>query len=258
MNSKSAKSNLTTSGSPGHVLREVLLEKIEQNPAFSLRALARRLGVSHAYLSQVMNGKKTLSAKRAVEFGQILGLDETFVAAAIKEKKNRETGQAYFLEIERFKLLTQWYHIAILDLTTVKGFRSDAKWIARKLGITIVQTKAALERLDRLGLLTMQNGEWVKVADKITFGDDAPKRAVREFHCQMIRKALELHETATDAGFDRRDISGTTMAINPRLIPEAKKKIAKFRRELTKFLQQGDCDALYQLNIQVFSLEKDV
>lgn len=268
---KSAATIKTTSGK---FLRDVFLEKVERNPSYSLRAMARKLGVSHAYLSQVMNGKKALPLKRVLQFTQILGLDEAttkkFIASATlteemqlnqtNSKPSRKPlddgvdGEFHILEIDRFKTLSQWHHIAILDLTEVKGFRSDVKWIARKLGITTFLVNTALERLERLGLIENKNGQWCKTHSKLMMPGTAPERAVREFHCQMMRKALEAHEQASNTGYEKRDFTGTTMAINPALVPEAKKRIAKFRRQLMKFLSQGDCTSLYQLNVQLFCL----
>ena len=42
-------------------------------------------------------------------------------------------------------------HQAILELTQVKGFQIDSRWIARRPGISVDEVNVALQRLLRLG-----------------------------------------------------------------------------------------------------------
>ena len=54
------------------------------------------------------------------------------------------------MSIDKFSVISEWYHYAILELTYVSGFKADYKWIARKLSITVEEAKVAIERLIRL------------------------------------------------------------------------------------------------------------
>ena len=46
-----------------------------------------------------------------------------------------------------FSYMSDWYHLAILELTFVKGFKSEAKWMSRRLGISEAEVKPAVDRL---------------------------------------------------------------------------------------------------------------
>ena len=56
---------------------------------------------------------------------------------------------------------------------------------------------------------------------------------------------------------DVRDMSGITMAISTRKLPEARKLIMDFRRKLCAFLEDGHKDAVYRLNVQLFPLSQE-
>ncbi len=259
------------------VLRRIVSEKIKRNPRYSLRALSRNLKVSPSFVSALLNGKKKLPFQRAMEFTQILKLSEEdakelFKAVTIDGAKDEDSRQFLVqsfgntqdgqdsnflvLEMDRFRVLSDWYHLAILDLTLVESFVSESQWVAHQLGISEFEVTSAVQRLERLGLLTIEGGRWRKSSAKITIPTTRSERAVREFHAQMIDKAKDALVNSDPSDFDFRDINGTTMSIDPRRIPEAKQKIQKFRRQLLEFLSTGEVSELYQLNVQLFRLTK--
>lgn len=261
------------------IFRDIFIEKQGRNTKYSLRALARDLEVSPTFLSLFLNGKKKLSFQRALAFAQMLGLDEKTSQAflksvAIELAKDKdyqvflktsvehaqidiEREQFHVLELDRFKTLSEWYHIAILDFTEVKNFKSDEKWVAKQLGITKDQVLAAVARLERLGLLETRARQWRKTQSKLAIPTNHSEKAVREFHSQMMIRAKEAMARAEPHEFEEREVCGSTMAINSSRIPEARKRIQKFRRELLEYLTEGECDELYQLNLQFFRLTKE-
>ena len=79
----------------GAILKLYFDRKRVSTPAYSLRALARDLKVSPAYVSQVFNGKKPLPESRLAEIIRILDLDDIAVLqlkeALYTEKKRTES-----------------------------------------------------------------------------------------------------------------------------------------------------------------------
>lgn len=63
-------------------LKEVLAQRKEKNPAYSLRAFARQLSVSPSFLCEVQSGRKGLSRQRAELLRQKLGLPTSSATAA--------------------------------------------------------------------------------------------------------------------------------------------------------------------------------
>ncbi len=259
------------SAAPSDVLRRALVERVSRNPSYSLRAFARDLGISHAYLSLVLSGKRPIPVKRALHFSQAVGLDQKaslgFLDSCRRAQFDRKisspvepkakSGEEFFsVRLDQFKYLSEWYHVAILDLTTLDCFESSDRWVADRLGLTLEEVRAAVSRLKRLGLLTVSRGKWKKTHAKAEFLPGEANEAVRKFHGQMIGKALAALESGDPEDFAARDITGMTMAINPARLAEAKKRIQKFRRSLLRYLTRGECTELYQMNVQVFPLTK--
>jgi uncharacterized membrane protein (DUF106 family) len=48
-----------------------------------------------------------------------------------------------------------------------------------------------------------------------------------------------------------------TMSIDVKKLPEARKIIKKFRREMSQFLESGNQTRVYQLGIQLFPISKN-
>ncbi|MGZ3806078.1 MAG: TIGR02147 family protein, partial [Pseudobdellovibrionaceae bacterium] len=161
-------------------------------------------------------------------------------------------------DVERVKILSQWHHVAILDLTTTKNFRFNIQWISERLGISAFEARDAVERLLELGLLEKKQNKLQKAESQIYFVTQKSEPAVRSFHKQMISKSiLELDKTS-DKDFEKREISSITMAVRSDRISEARKRIQSFQKDLAAFLTEGDCDELFQLNLQLFQLSKSV
>jgi len=233
------------------IIKTLLSEKVARNPSYSLRALARKLGVSHTYLVLIMKGKRKISSKLAVRLGEAMGIDHKALRSTDRSTKTSRDYQ--LLELDQFRLISEWFHIALLDFVAVKGFRQDIDWIADRLKITPRQAKDATERLLRLGLLEeTQDGRWIKPKKLLKIPTKASHAAIRNFHRAMIEKSLLALEDPNE--FSKRSITGTTMSINPARIAQAKDKIAKFEKELLRFLTIGECTELYQLNVQLFRL----
>jgi uncharacterized protein (TIGR02147 family) len=156
------------------------------------------------------------------------------------------------LSFDTFTVISEWYHFAILELTFVKGFKSEAKWIARKLSISVIEAKNAVERLKRLELLIEEKGTLVK-SEKFLTNDSAVNTsgAHRALQKQLIEKALSAIDEVEAAD---KDITSMTMAIDVRQLPKAKTFIRQFRRDMCSLLEVGNPTQVYNLGIQLYPL----
>ena len=163
------------------LLRERFSERKERNSAYSLTSFARDLGVSKSILSRILSGQRPISVNLAMQLTAVLDLDESLSKAMIlsvvqAQSKNAKISKKLKLKMEtelkasmndeitrptyttidteQFKSMANWYHLAILNLTKVKGFKSEPRWIAKRLGISSIEARDAIERLLALGLLT--------------------------------------------------------------------------------------------------------
>ena len=223
-------------------LREEFSRRLRTNARYSLRAFAAHIDVDSSTLSQILAGKRQFSEEKIKAICKRLGL-----IAPAKAKANAAYND---LSLDTFAVISDWYHFAILDLTFLKGFKSDSKWIARKLGVSIHEVETAVKRLKRLGMLQEKNGVLVKAEDSYTnYSEGVTSAALKEYQRQIIRKALHAIDNCPQ---ERKDITSITIPTNSKKLKLAKEKIKNFRRELCAFLEDGELDSVFHLAVQLY------
>jgi uncharacterized protein (TIGR02147 family) len=254
-------------------LRDTFDRRRTNNASYSLRAYARDLDVSPPQLSCVLRGKKGLSLVSAQRVATNLGLSkkdqERFRLLVEKEdarssdkrttalrqiRKGAESGKFLELKLDTYRLVSDWYHYSILELTAIPGVSITPDLVAAMLGLTPAVAKAAIARLSRLGLLKKVGRRWIKSEAHLTTTDGVPSEAIRETNRQLLQKALAALEQQP---LDERDFSTVTFAINPEKLPDAKRIIAAFRRQMIGLLETPPQSELYCLAVQLFRLTQD-
>ncbi len=249
-----------------------------RNPSFSLRSWSKQLGMNHvAMLSMVLNRKRkllpSLSSKISNQYlatGKFKDVEARYFDMLVLFNNSQTLEEKSFYEgilsslkpdhsfstlaLDQLKIISDWYHAAILEMTALKNFNSDPQWISLKLGesVTLDQVKTAIERLLRLGLLERSNeGKLIRTKVLLATPTDVPNKSLRQFHTQWMNKAIHALETQS---VETRDITSYTMTVDSKKLPEAKKMIRDFRRKLARFLETEGGDTVYQLNVQLFDL----
>lgn len=253
------------------ILTDAWNEKKKINSSFSLRSYARFLNCSPSVLSLLLNGKRTLTMSRALEFSLKLRLDkktnDEFMKAVTKdeyyrlndtERKSRSLKKDLDYEqikLDHFKVINDWYHFGILNLCLLENFKNDNSWIADSLGITMIEAGEALNRLIRLGLISEIDGKLIRTQKSLETPSDIPSSAIRSFHRQNIKRA---EASLEEVEIDQRDITSIMMPVDRSKLAEAKKMIKNFRLELSSFLKSGESkDQVYSLNIQLFPQSRE-
>lgn len=244
-------------------LSEQLEKRKTKNPSYSQRSFARTLGVHPSSLSQVLLGKRPLTLKAAKRISDALSLDpserQRFMQSAVlasvgeTEQSIAEASTLRELELDKFKLISEWYHLAILALASLKENRSDSSWIAEMLYISQKEARGALQRLERVGILGRRGKRFFQKIPFFQVAAPAGSTSIRRFHhdaLQLAEKSLE-----RDA-VDEREFNTITMAIDVKKLAEAKKRIIKFRDELCSFLETGEQSQVYMLSVQLFPISK--
>jgi uncharacterized protein (TIGR02147 family) len=253
-------------------LQSELLRRCEKNPAYSVRAFARALGCDISTLSKILSGKRTVGRLAIERMGARLGLGPTQIQQFAHQSPSREnvvqtptrrkrmgTGAEVDpnyqqLTIDSFKIISDWYHFAILELVHIEHFKPDTKWIAKTLGLRVAEVSAATERLIRIGFLKIdENGQWTDLSGgkTTTIGNRFTHSALKNLQKRILEKAIDALE---DTPFELRDQSAITIAMNSSRMPEAKEKIKAFRRELAGFVRQGPLDSVYQISVSLYPL----
>jgi uncharacterized protein (TIGR02147 family) len=220
-------------------------------------------------LSQILSGKRIPAYRTALRIIRALDLtpeeEQNFLGSLAEKHRSRglQRLNPIFREIQTkpkqqqidlFRMAADWYHIAIMELVLTEDFQSDPAWVARELGISVIEAKMALERLVAHGCLSIQEGKFVRVAgqDRIFWGKSETNPALRTFHRQVLEKAVHSLENHHP---DTRDFTGWTIAIDPDRLPEARNLIESFASNLCSFLCSGKQSKVYHLELCLYPLQ---
>jgi uncharacterized protein (TIGR02147 family) len=253
------------------ILMEELERRCERNHRYSLRAFAKALGLTSARLSEIMNRKSGLSRDAAAKIAKRLELNKSetdmfcdlveseharshakrrFAKLKLQKYKDDQYRQ---LHADTFAVISDWFCFAILELTKLKEFESDPGWIAQALGISLRDATSAIERMERLQLIRVDDGIISLSGDFSANPTEVPSESIRKFHRTVLEKALA---ALADQPTQKRDFSTVLLAIDSRRLSEAGEMIRAFRRDFDEKMSgpSHPKDSLYCLAIQFFNL----
>jgi len=251
-------------------LIEEFQNRRQRNSSYSLRAYARDLAIPSSKLSQYINGFCGISGRKATQLATKLRLSplevELFVCSAEAEhardalSRNRAQEKLKSLlentfssiNMEKFNMIRDWYHMAILELTEVSSFQSNLKWIAKALGIDVSLVNEAVHRLERLELLDSGGARWKQTQRDFETPGDISSRAIRDYHRQMLDV---INDRIEDTSIDKRELGSVVFAVDQELVPEFKKMIRQFQKSAAALAERSQKkNSVYTLNLQFMPL----
>lgn len=94
------------------------------------------------------------------------------------------------IQEDTLKIISDWYHFAIMELLLVKDFKSDPAWIAARLRIPEAQVSMALDRLVRMELVEFKKGHFTSTGVQLKTVSGVPSTSIRKFNKQILEKAI--------------------------------------------------------------------
>lgn len=239
-----------------------------------MRSFAKDLNISPQHLSAFFSHRRGLSEAKAEEIASRLELDQKtkdlFVSAIrarytrspILKKEaraNHETIKSEHwsnseISHDAFQVISDWHHYGLLELIKITPRNLQKfSYFSKRLKISENEVQMALHRLIRLNLVSAQKDKlgWTATHDTVTTSSATPSDAIRKFHVQILKKALDAVQYQS---VDERALKSSLMGIRKSKIPLAKKLIQDFKDEFTKkVVGKGGTD-VYALSIQFFNL----
>jgi len=231
-------------------------------PGYSVRAFARKVGISPATLSLLLKGKRKISQKLARRLSDKLNFDPQERAAVLGgffEARKKNTGivltPAYLqLTVDQFQLISDWRAFAVLNLVQTTDFKNSASWIARRLGLSVEEVKETLARLKRLEMLIEKDSKLSRATSKYRTTDDVSNSSLRQSHAQTLELANAALENEP---VERRDFTWLTFPFDPSKMKDTKTLIRKFQDDLIELNEHGARPTeVYRLAVQLFPLTK--
>lgn len=253
-------------------LRQEYAMRLQRRPLYSQRAFARDLGVSSSTLTDYLKGRLRFSSGRVLQLGKIIGLSpeqkkhwidllETTFAKSSEVRQisslrvqARLQAQHHSLSMDEFKVISEWFHFAYLELIEMDSLKySDPKTAASALGIPLKSLKVAIKRLLALQLLKKKDDKTYQVEPSTQVGDQAPSEVIRHFHAQILKKALRALETHH---WDRRFNSSTIVALPSSEVPKVIENLKNMAFQILNPYQIRNVpqEELYCLGLQFFDL----
>jgi uncharacterized protein (TIGR02147 family) len=245
-----------------------------QNPKFSIRAAATKVGVSHVFMLKLLKGTASVPEKKLPILIKVFTLDElaqaelrealvfdaisetldAFPGLRNKKRLAAETFEEY--PSKHFSVLDNWYDLAILDLLTCTNAPSTSLGMAKTLGLTSAEVEASLEKSAKLGLAQYEFGKWTKTTSKIRFPTVGANDITRRYYEQILeRTKSELRKTDPE-DFARRSVTNLSVAVDPDRVQEAKKHLQQAIYEIAQELATGTPREVYQFTVCLVPVTK--
>ena len=252
------------------LIRKHYLKLKKANSKLSIRALAPKLDVSHTFLNKILNGSAKVPINKISKLIEVFKIDqidaENLKKLVIKEKLNteikfssesNEKGTQDYENIpeSHISLMFQWWNLAILDLITCDlNCNYNSETISLLLPIGKQDIEASLEKLEKFGLIQKQKYTYIKTSTKLRFSTTGPTPATKEFYRQCLNLANKELNKTTQSSYENRLVLGFTCAANKKQIPIAKQQLAAALRNCAETLAQGECDDVFIVQGQLFSV----
>ncbi len=228
-------------------LKDELAKRVQKNSSYSLRAFAHQLEISPAYLSLILARKKRFSADTASKVAKRLGLKAMdaeyfsllaqFDLADTDLAKMKVFDQISELNSIRkrtvlandvFRVISDWYYFAILNLTEIRGFNFATQNVANRLRITRAEADAAIQRLLQLGFLEATESpdkKYRRTKRDLFSESNIPNAAFQKHYKQLFEKAIY---SISNQASDDRLLCSETLAISKSQLSEAEELMDEF------------------------------
>jgi uncharacterized protein (TIGR02147 family) len=248
-------------------LVQELKNRIEKNSNYSLRAFARDIDLSASYLSQLINGQKCLSPRKATAVLKKLKWpyekEKRFLSSVLYEHSDAvedETGpkltstdsQQYTnMNLDVFELISRWHFGALLELISLPNSEHSLEWLSDKLDIPLSVADEAVETLIRLGFLKKVATGYKRLTPHLQI-ENIPSSAIRSFHQESLERAKAAVELQPVSD---RFFSSVMIPFKKGRISLVGEQIQKFRDSLNKQESNQAGDSVYQLCISFFQVD---
>lgn len=244
---------------------------------FSFRAFSQKAGFgSSNFYKLVMDGDRNLTKDSIQKFAKTLKLNKQeteffsllvqFNQAKSHEEKDkhyqtllqsRKFKQLKPIEKDKYQYYSAWYHPIVRELITSKDFNGSLHWLAEKIypQLPVEKIEKSIQLLEKLGLIQKdKKGQYKQTETLLTTGDEAAAVITIKYHHNMLR-LTEYQLTKVPA--QHRDISSMTLGVSKDKIPELKKKIQEFRKEILKMVStETEAEEVAVLNMQFLPVTK--
>ncbi|MCB9060742.1 MAG: TIGR02147 family protein [Halobacteriovoraceae bacterium] len=257
-------------------LKDLIDYKMSVEKRLSFRRLSNLTGYTTPnHYQKIISNQKNMSPRGAREIAKLFNLNPAELKILLLLMKYNDSkkhdvkinalkklikNQKYRLHNpnveEVYKYYSQWYYVAIRELSLLDDFQDDPQWIAKTLipNISVAEAVQALLDLTKLGIIKRGvDGKIVSaVQQHIDFRGEVPSHTIANYHKNMINMG---RESIDRINRDERDITSVTLPIPIDKISELKSYIKDIQNNFReKVHSYNSPDSIFQLNMQLFPI----
>lgn len=230
------------------ILKDIFVQRVSNNPSYSLRAFARDLNLSVSYLSEVLTSKKILKATYIDQIILKLDLDENSATIFKESCLFENQGKSSLKEIskEDFNDINDPLVFALLSTFFLEDFVNDIDWISEKLRISQEKCHQLINALVEKDILEIKDGQITRKSLNYIVKNFSNPEKLREFHQKCL---FQIDQSLTNMPSEKIHLNHLSFAINPDKISTFREKTDKYLDEIEKLMETGPQKDLYSLAV---------
>lgn len=222
-----------------------------KNPRYSKRSFAQKLDLSAGALSEILSGKRKLSAQRALRILKRIGVKDSELESLTVLMGLQKNLRSAPLRPDLYEFLGSWRHWATLSLVGLDS-RPDAQEIAKRLNLTTAAAEAAIEDLERAGLLCRGPDGLTRLDEHLTTSDGPSDERLRTHHLSSLELTMNALQNIPSP---RRDSTSITFTATPQQFRIIRDEIRLLHEKIAALSAAVPKEQSYHLTINLFPLD---
>ncbi len=255
-------------------LQEIYRFKREHSKEFSYQTWAQELKISKSYLQFLVAGQRNISAKLSfmlVKNLELSGLEAEYFYALISYCQSAEgelklSASRQLMQVLRQStdlteistseaLLSNPLNMTIRNILSFTDVDHSISKLAEMLAITEEKVEHILIRLQSVGLVSCDEGQWKATHENVSIREKLGDELLINYHKQILMRATEIDDLPVHLRYFR----SVGLALNEEQYKEYLKDVNDFvMKTFAKFSGEGlQSKRMYQLNFNAFPWTKE-
>ncbi len=235
------------------------------NSRYSLRAYARDLGIEPSMLSKILRRRIPLTVKMLNRLSILAGVTDVeyrHYLRELEETQGSDIFETQNLLKEELRICSEWFGFVMVELPKLDGFKSDPRWIAKKLGITVSEVKEMIEILLDLGALERGANGTIRTTREVGDGFKVASEDPKAYMAACKKRWRQVFEYYYDSVEKikpkMRAYNVIVSSVDSELVPEINRELDSFIRKLISKMEKKSKkkDSVYEVDYTIFPMTK--
>jgi uncharacterized protein (TIGR02147 family) len=236
------------------LLRSHYEEKKTADPKYSLRSLARDLGLSAGPTSALIKGTRSwdFSPEWALRVISKMNVKKDVETRFRVMMGVRDHSRSSLDENQMTHLLSRWYHSDVLTSFDLKPpYRGNVDFLSNRLGVSPAEIEESIQFLLEKGFLQRDgSGSICRSSDVVETADDISNEAIEKFHRENLALAMQM---VSKESVKQREFQSITFSGSSAMMDELRKEIRSFSERVAVLMSKEQAnDEIFHFSVQLF------